>query len=360
MGPVPVPHLLLRRPPSWVAAGGGALLLATVGFTDWLTGPNIDFSLLYLLPVCFVGVTGGPRLAYAASVICAVAWLVVDRETGLREGTAWVAGWNLLMRLAFFAVMVAVLQSWTTFGRRLTVMVGERTARLRDLTAQLVITEDAERRKLACDMHDTVSQSLSTIQMNLDSALVGSSPLPPAPRAQVERAREGVEGVIRQVRTLTFDLYPAILDDLGLTVALGSYCREFERRTGVAPAILEHGAPRALPRVIAQYMFRSVKELLHNAVRHGRASEITVLLHWEGSALRLVVDDDGVGFSRAAAGPCPRGGGMGLAAIRERVGSLGGQLSIDSPPRGGARVILIVPLAAETGEVAHEPARLPG
>ena len=342
---------VLTRGTRAAALAVASVLLGAVAYLDWLTGPKLDFALFYLIPVCFVTWHAGKGAGYAASVASAGVWLCVDRLTGARSSEPLLVLWNLAMRLAFFSGSVLLLGAWRNLERRLSTMVAHRTSALRNLAAQLSAAEDAERRKLAYDMHDALGQALSLVKMNLDSAQLESND--PAARGRLASCGAMVDEAIKQTRTLMFDLHPAMLDDLGLVPTLQWYAADFAQRTHAELVATEHGPRRPLPVSTANYLFRAVKELLANAVRHGRAAEIVVAVHWEPSGVRVVVDDDGRGFD-AAAVRAPEGRrGLGLAGIDERVRSMGGSLVVESRPGQGARVIIEVPTPTNVEEAPH-------
>lgn len=330
----------------------GFILLAFVGVLDWITGPQLDFALFYLLPVGFVTWHAGKRFGYVASVVSAAVWLCVDRLTGAKSSEPLIVWWNLAMRLTFFSGSVLLLSGWRNVERRLSTMVELRTSALRNLAAQLSAAEDAERRKLAYDMHDALSQALSLIKMNLDSAQLETVD-PAAREHQLATCGTMIDEVIKQTRTLMFDLHPAMLDDLGLVPTLEWYAADFEQRTGSELVVSEHGTRRQLAAAMTNYLFRAVKELLGNAVRHGHAQEIIVTVHWERSGVRVVVDDDGRGFDVGAVRAPDARSGLGLAGIDERVSSMGGSLTVESKPGQGTRVIVEVLTPAHVEEAPH-------
>jgi signal transduction histidine kinase len=330
----------------------GFVLLGIVGSLDWLTGPKLDFALFYLIPVCFVTWHTGKRFGYVASVVSAAVWLCVDRLTGAESSDPLLVQWNLAMRLTFFSGSVLLLSGRRNVERSLSKMVEQRTSALRNLAAQLSAAEDAERRKLAYDMHDALSQALSLIKMNLDSAqLVADDPA--ARERRLASCGTMIDEVIKQTRTLMFDLHPAMLDDLGLVPTFQWYAADFEQRTRTELVVSEHGTRRPLPVATANYLFLAVKELLGNAVRHGYAAEIIVAVHWEQSSVRVVVDDDGRGFDVGAVRAPDARRGLGLAGLDERVSSMGGSLVVESKPGQGTRVIIEVPAPVNNEETSH-------
>jgi signal transduction histidine kinase len=162
---------------------------------------------------------------------------------------------------------------------------------------------------------------------------------------------------------LTFDLYPAMLDDLGLVPTLRWYRKKYAAQTGIRVEVSETGDPVSLPTPVVNYLFRAIKELLHNVAKHARAKEVVLSVYWKSDRVRLVVADDGCGMKTDTSHPIPslyhppasegdtEGGtaegshyGLGLLGIRERIASLGGMFLLESWPDRGTQVILEVPV----------------
>jgi two-component system sensor histidine kinase DegS len=153
-----------------------------------------------------------------------------------------------------------------------------------------------------------------------------------------------VDDLIRQTREMTFDLHPSMLDHFGLIPTLQRFADDFSRRTHAEVSVNESGDRGTLPASIASYLFRALKELVNNAVKHGNAHEIILTIHWDTQHLRLVVDDDGSGFDPAKAAEPSARRGLGLAGITERITSFGGKVKVESQAGSGARIILEVPI----------------
>jgi PAS domain S-box-containing protein len=244
-------------------------------------------------------------------------------------------------------------RSWTDDDAALLKIVGEifvnafqrrrSEDELRKLAGRLSAAEDAERRRVAQDIHDSIGQTLSVVKLNLESAARGSAGRRAEP-GSLARSLELLDDLIEQTRSLTFDLYPAMLDDLGLLPTLRWFGEQFRARTGIGVTVTDNGRVPPLPTAVANYLFRAVKELLANAAKHGQAREALVAVHGREDGLRIVVADDGCGFEPTAALAPGRRRGLGLAGIRERVVSLGGRFFVESCPGQGTEVILEVPL----------------
>ena len=219
----------------------------------------------------------------------------------------------------------------------------KREQELRALASELSSTEDRERRKLALSIHDSLGQMLSVVKLRLTALHREADGRVPIAGALAELLLL-IDQLIQQARSLTFDLYPAMLDDLGLVPTLNWYRTQFGNQTGIRVEIIEFGQALILPTPVVTYLFRAVKELLHNVAKHARAKEVVLSVYWQRPGVRIVVVDDGCGVETSQLsehGPPP--GGLGLVGIRERIASLGGKFVFESWPGRGTQVILEVP-----------------
>jgi len=334
-------------------AMAGLLLL---GWVDLVTPDKLHFGLLYVLPVLFTAWYAGRWPGYFMDIAASLVWLKAGRPQS--DGPSlWINGANLLIRGMFYALLVEMLVLLRSVGQSLEESVRQRTAELRlevadrlraeeslrKLAGQLSAAEDAERRRIAYDIHDALSQMLGVVKMNLETVVAETA----IDTRQFERLSDVVKMVnelIRQTREMTFDLHPSMLDHFGLVPTLQRFAEEYNRRTLAEVAVNESGTRRVLSSSTASYLFRAIKELVNNAVRHGNAREIFVAVHWEDGHMRTVIDDDGCGFepSKALAPQARRG--LGLAGIDERLTSLGGKMRLESSEGSGTRVVLELPV----------------
>ena len=237
--------------------------------------------------------------------------------------------------------VVGVLMDITAEKQRIEA-AAQQTALLRDLSAALFRVEENERRELAILLHDVLGQQLVAARLQLGA-------LTPAP-GDAEAVRDVVallDDAHQAVRSATFQLRPPILQDLGLVAGLRWLARETSAQFKLPIAVI---AEDTLPRLAGDpeyLLFRCVRELLLNVVKHAGATAARVEVGGdEDDILVIRVSDDGKGFDppRLAADR-PESRSFGLLSVRERIIGLGGHVRIDSAPGHGTRVELHIPLA---------------
>jgi PAS domain S-box-containing protein len=215
--------------------------------------------------------------------------------------------------------------------------IREQREELRQLAGRLMTAQDDERRRIARDLHDDLSQRLARLAMDIGklAAREGFEDAAPHLRPMQRHAAEAAE----LVRSISHRLHPSILDDLGLKAALEEFCSEFEERTGVSTDLIARDIPDPLPAEISSCIYYVAGECLHNIAKHAQAHSATVAIEVTGTTLSLRVKDDGIGFSRNA-----RSRGIGVASMKERVRYQGGRITIQSDPGEGTMVTVDVPI----------------
>jgi PAS domain S-box-containing protein len=212
---------------------------------------------------------------------------------------------------------------------------------LHGLTRRLVQAEEAERKRIARELHDRVGQALSVLNMNLDIVLRAGGLAPPAQRRLAD-AVELVDSTLHSIEGVMAELRPPLLDEYGLAAALAWHAEEFSRRTGIRVSVDHEAADavRSLRLEAALALFRIAQEALTNVLKHARAQAVRLEIALAGQEVVLSVHDDGSGFDASMA---PRGR-LGMTTMRERAEAAGGRLEVDSAPGRGTRVIAAVPL----------------
>jgi len=201
---------------------------------------------------------------------------------------------------------------------------------LRKLTEQLVTAEVRERRSIAVDLHDGIGQTLAMMRMKLGEAAAAA---PVIAASSLEYLKDLLNDAIEQTRSLTVQLSPPVLRELGLGPALEWLCEKCTNDHEVSCSFVEIGRPRALGQDTRALLYVSTRELLLNAIKHASASRVDVKLEWSDEEIRIDVQDDGKGFDSQPAAHA----GYGLFGIRERLRSLDGLLQIESQLGSGTR-----------------------
>jgi signal transduction histidine kinase len=208
------------------------------------------------------------------------------------------------------------------------------------LLGRMVQAQEEERRRIAGDIHDDAIQAITAARLRL--ALLRDRLDDPEQRRRLEQAETALSSSLERLRTLVFDLRPAVLDEVGLCAALRQYLAETAAQAGVEASLRDDlgQEPPAEVRVIA---YRIAQEALTNVRVHARATRVDVGLEEARGGLLLTIADDGVGFEpeRAEAGPRP--GHLGLTSMRERATMAGGWHRIDSRPGQGTVVKFWLP-----------------
>jgi signal transduction histidine kinase len=208
-----------------------------------------------------------------------------------------------------------------------------------DAVRRVVSAQEAERRRLARELHDETGQALTTMLMQLKS-LEERSPDVPI-RTQLAALRETVVDTLRGVRRIVVELRPKALDDLGLVPALERLAASYSEQTGLDVNFNAGDFSERLPPELETALYRITQEGLTNVVKHAHATEATVLLAPTGESVLLVIADDGCGFDAALTAAR----GFGIDGMRERVQLLGGKLAIESSASGNTALTIEVPVS---------------
>jgi PAS domain S-box-containing protein len=228
--------------------------------------------------------------------------------------------------------------------------------RLRILSQQLLAAQETERRRIARELHDQIGQSLTLLQLGLESTRECCADKKAA--AALTRQVDAVGSLIAEVRDLSLDLRPSMLDDLGLIPAL----RWFADRAGgsgrLKIKIEVAGDPGRMPAELETVCFRVAQEALTNVLRHARARAVEITLRREGNMLLMVLHDDGCGFDwQRARLQATQGGSLGLLTMEERINLAGGRLTVESDPGNGTKLRVELPLPSSRKQVESNASR---
>jgi signal transduction histidine kinase len=210
--------------------------------------------------------------------------------------------------------------------------------RIRDLAGRLLSAQEAERARIARELHDDVGQQLSVL--TLDLQLLSGSGQTSDDAAKVAQAVERSDQIAKSIHDLSHRLHPSKLQLVGLVPALTGLQRELSESSEIDITFMRDQVPAHLPHDFTVCLFRVAQEALQNAVKHSGARNVSMYLQGTPDGVVLTIIDDGVGFDVDAAW----GKGLGLVSMSERLESIGGTLVINSAPNAGTRLEIVVPV----------------
>jgi signal transduction histidine kinase/ligand-binding sensor domain-containing protein len=218
----------------------------------------------------------------------------------------------------------------------------ERNAMLRQLAVRLESAKEEESTRISRELHDEFGQTLTAAKLNLQ--MLRSTMADAAAMRRLEDAVNMMDGMIRQARDIARGLRPPLLDEAGLVPAIDQHLKSLAARSGTRIELDTAPGVARTPHGLNTTVFRLVQEAVGNALRHARATVVRVSLRDEDGSLRLIVEDDGIGFDPAAVSSSTRrGANLGLLGMTERVRSAGGTIEFESRPGAGARITARIP-----------------
>lgn len=212
---------------------------------------------------------------------------------------------------------------------------GEANAALRRLNETL----EEEAKRIAHALHDESTQLLAAVHLAVDEM---GRQFPRRSRERLQKVKQLLDEVEGQLRRLSHELRPTILDDLGLLPALKFLAEGFSLRTGLVVTVEGAEGQRFAPN-IETAIYRIVQEGLNNAARYAKATRVKIQIASDEQFVHCAIADDGVGFDPSLPPFRPGGHGLGLPLVRERVGALGGKVVIDSIPAQGSTLTASIP-----------------
>jgi signal transduction histidine kinase len=214
------------------------------------------------------------------------------------------------------------------------------------LLRQVITAQEDERKRLARELHDETCQTISALNMRLETAVAR---LPEgADNAPLLEARTLAVRTLDELHRLIYDLRPSVLDDLGLWSAISWYADRHLQKQGVTVRCEFSDIERRLPPLMETALFRAAQEAISNIAKHANAGQVLIQCGIEHDVLTIEIEDDGDGFELSAVKrPKDEGHGWGLLGITERVEALGGTVDIDTAPGQGARVVITVRVPPE-------------
>jgi|WetSurMetagenome_2_1015567.scaffolds.fasta_scaffold92901_3 two-component system, NarL family, sensor histidine kinase DegS len=205
----------------------------------------------------------------------------------------------------------------------------------------LVNAQEAERQRLSRQMHDGPAQALSNFILQTEIAMRLLDVDPVQARSELNNLKVSAMSTFQKVRNFIFELRPMMLDDLGLAPTIRRYADTFKEQASVDVNVLISGTERRLESYIEVMVFRSMQEILSNAVHQNQATSVKIQMDMGDTLIRLSVDDNGKGVDPDFG---EKESNLGLKLIKERAEMLGGKFEIDSTPGKGTRITLAIPV----------------
>ncbi|MBJ6724499.1 MEDS domain-containing protein [Geomesophilobacter sediminis] len=233
-----------------------------------------------------------------------------------------------------------------TEQRRMERELADYQEQLRFMASELSLNEERQRRQIASVLHDQIGQTLALAKIRIEAVKRVVEGVKGGQRLSVDLAGIGelLDRVIQHSRSLTDQLSPPVLYELGLEAAVEALADEFQRQHGIEITFYDDAADKPLDDDLRGLLYQSVRELLVNIVKHAHASRATVSLQREGKFLTINVVDDGDGFDEKEKIRVGTGAGFGLFRMRERLKHSGGRFRIETAPGLGTRVIIAAPV----------------
>jgi signal transduction histidine kinase len=236
-----------------------------------------------------------------------------------------------------------------TERKRVEEKLAEYQKQLKSLASQLSLTQEREKHRLATKLHDQISQALVVSKIKLDELRKST------PSGELSQILDDLSNCLEQLiddsGTLMFEMSSPILHELGFEAAVSSWLvNEIQKKHAIKTEFEDDGQPKPLNKDVRALLFRSVRELLLNVIKHAQAQTVTVSIARIEGQIRIRVEDDGIGFDPVAVtAMAARRAEYGLFSIQEGLEQLDGQISIESEPECGSKIVLMAPLKEAAG-----------
>jgi signal transduction histidine kinase len=320
------------------------LLLALVGFLDYVSGFSLSFSVFYLLPIILAGWRVGRGFACLIAVLSVFSLNASDFLAGQRIQSGPLLVWNALIQVSFYLIVIWLLMRWKGLHETLETTVEERTRDLRaeiaareEVESKILTISEREQQRIGCDLHDVLCQQLAATALAAKVLEERSSGAAAIEAGNVVRMIEDGMNVAREMArglTLVFS------GNDKLTVALEELAARTQEHFKVECLLRSGDACFSLDDFRTIHLYRIAQEAIGNAVRHGKAARLVITLSRLGDRGILTVQDDGSGMPEQQTVST----GMGLRIMRHRAQILGGQLDIYEEAARGVTISCSFPV----------------
>ena len=322
----------LNQLPKPFLVGFTFVILAAVAAIDFLTGYEISCTVFYLFAVGLATWYVGAGFGVLVSIVSAIVTTTISILSGQHYANRFASIWNAAIVLSFYFIVVWLLRRVRLTQQTLEQRVKERTASLsselaerRRLENEILAIGEREQRRIGLDIHDSLCQHLTGTAL-AEQFLVEKLAARDAPEVgDANRVVSLIEDAISMAHGIASGLFPLEADGEGLPAALSDLAAHFSSRFKVACQFHLAEPIQIQDTVVANHLYRIAQEAVHNAIRHGHARKIDIRLGRSGSAVALVISDDGSGIPVGK----PIHQGMGLRNMKYRASIIGGSLTLD-------------------------------
>ena len=294
--------------------------------------------ILLLLPIGYAGYIYGVPGSIASLAIAAA--IMLPRDFLISEYPI-----DSLYESSGILVVGCILNLWFHMHRKDDNELKRLNQELNYYSTAVVQAQEDERKRISRDLHDSVAQTLVATLRQLDNFVHQRADLSGGDSNYLGNFEEQVRQALKEVRIISRDLRPSILDDLGLLPALEWLCDQMYQDYGIKTSLEIAGTERKLAHEAELTLFRIIQEAARNVAKHSRASQAAVYFCFNPHNVVVKVQDNGIGFEVPPnPGSLPKSGKLGLAGMHERVRLLGGNIAIESKPGQGTLVSIEAPL----------------
>jgi PAS domain S-box-containing protein len=286
-------------------------------------------------------------LSVTVSPIWSAAGKIVGASTVARDITAQKAAEAARRRLAVMTASNRKLEQEIIRRKLLERDLKASGQELRRLSHQILLAQEAERKRISRELHDTVLQTLVGISVHLASLTPKQSDKATSLRQKIAQTQRLVEKSLAMVHRFAVELRPTVLDDLGLIPALHAFLKDFMKRTGVRARLTAFAAVNQLPNDQSAVLYRVALEALNNVAIHAQAGAVKVEIKKLPDWICLTIKDDGKSFDVKRVLRTKGNGRLGLLGMRERLQMVGGKFSVKSTPGRGTTVTARIPVIAD-------------
>jgi hypothetical protein len=226
----------------------------------------------------------------------------------------------------------------------------EREMQIAELSGHLLYVQEEERKRISRELHDETGQALMVIRLYL--GMLESSVAARSSRTKIRETLEVVDRTIEGIRRIIGRLSPLVLQELGLIAAVRKEAKDLAKSTGVKARVTVSEEFGRLPAALETAIYRVVQEALHNVAKHANATAVNIELLRAGDAVKLLIEDDGVGIPRKANAARQT---FGMAGMHERIGNLGGKMKVTSSRGQGTRIEISAPVINSRADTLSHP-----